>query len=114
VHLVRPGPWPSSAEQEAVTFFADGQVLRSYRIEELVDFPSLMLHSVSHFMWRWKSSLDDKNKTYHLRTLHGEVYTFDITTGKMTFSFRTPRWILGLVALALVVLIWRRERRSKS
>lgn len=110
VHLVRPGPWPSTSRQEAVSFFAGGKLLKSYRINQLVDLPILMPRSISHFAWRAAATLNDDKKIYHLRTLHGETYRFDVTTGRITFSFRPPRWILGV---GICVLVWRRRMRRR-
>src|SRR2546428_329551 len=39
VHLIRHGPWASSTDQEAISFFANGKLLRTYLIRELVDNP---------------------------------------------------------------------------
>ncbi len=113
VHAVRPGRWPSTSRQEALSFFANGELLKSYRIDQLVDFPMLMPHSVSHFMWRASASLDDQNRSYHLRTLHGEIYRFDIRTGRITSSLRAPRWILAALVVGSLALFWQRRRKRR-
>jgi len=101
VHLIRIGPPASTSQQEAISFFANGRLLKSYKIRELVDFPLLTHYTESHLTWRSDTSLDDRNKRYHLRTVLGESYTFDITTGQMVSSFRLPRWILAALLIAL-------------
>src|SRR5438309_502884 len=59
VHLVRHGPWTSSSDEEAFSFFARGQLVRSYRVKDVLDFPVLMPHSVSHFQWIDAQHFDD-------------------------------------------------------
>jgi hypothetical protein len=119
VHLVRHGPWASSWMDEALTFFANGKELRSYRVKDLVDFPILMPHSVSHFEWEAFARQDDPKLEYEIRTLHGERYVFDMATGEMISSFRLPRWIVGIIVLVVAVFLERRwmrlwrERRAK-
>lgn len=113
IHLVRRGPWASSIMDEALTFFAKGELLRSYRINQLVDNPWLMPRSVSHFSWKKMSSMDDQNKSYHLRTIHGESYRFDVTTGRIVSSFRTPRWLFGGFLIGIAVSVWGSKKRKK-
>ena len=116
IHLVRRGPWAHSPTTEALSFFAKGDLLKSYRINELVDYPWLMPHSVSHFRWKKMSSMDDKNNSYDLRTIHGETYRFDTTTGRIVSSFRTPRWLFGTFLTSIAVSIWwsRKQKRLAS
>lgn len=113
MHLVRRGPWASTLKEEALSFFAKGELLKSYRIDQLADYPSLMPRSASHFSWKKMSSMDDKNKSYHLRTIHGETYRFDITTGQIVSSFRTPRWLLGTFLVLIAVLVWWSRKRKR-
>lgn len=110
-HVIRHGPWASSSGDEAFTFFADGREIRSYRINELVGNPEFLPHSVSHFMWLGNHQLDDSAGTWAIRTLNGEYYTFDISTGEILSSFRLRRWIFGvgvpIIVVALVLLLRR-------
>ena len=107
VHLVRLGPWAGRYDQEAITFFAYGNPLRSYKINELVTFPWLMPHTVSHFTWIAGGSLNDEKLTYILTTLHGERYVFDVTTGKIISSFRYSLIVLVFSVLMLIRLYSR-------
>jgi hypothetical protein len=77
VHLVRHGPWAvlpegrhkgpleAALDQEALSFFANGQLVRTYRIGELVKDPDRLPRSVSHFDWQDKGQLDDAIHSYH-------------------------------------------------
>lgn len=117
VHLVRPGPWATSSGSEAVAFFENGKLIRSYTVGDLVAVPVLMPHSVSHFMWRSDEHLDDDTKTYSIKTKHGERYTFDVTTGRISSSFSPVRWILGtaiIVAISAIGFWWWRKKHTFS
>ena len=46
-HLVRYGPWPSSTAELAVAFYRRGELIRAYRIDELVRSPEVLPRSVS-------------------------------------------------------------------
>jgi len=57
IHIVRQGPWPRQGEGynvEALSFFANGKLLKSYSVRDLVDFPWLLPNSVSHYRWEQK------------------------------------------------------------
>ena len=125
VHLVRHGPWASSTDQEALSFFANGALLRSYKIRKLVDHPSMLEYTVSHFFWRASGRFDDARLEYKLRTRDWNRFTFDARTGEISSEFRPLRTILlGALlvagALALGILAWlvvqvgRRVRRQAT
>src|SRR5437762_9596140 len=47
--------------QEALSFFAGGRLLRTYRIGDLVSDPGRLPRSVSHFMWQERERRDRKS-----------------------------------------------------
>jgi hypothetical protein len=108
-HVIRRGPWASRYYDEAFTFFADGRKIRSYRIDELVGNPKFLPRSVSHFRWRGDHQFNDSAGTWAIRTLNGEYYTFDISTGEILSSFRLRRWIFGvgvpIIGVTLILLL---------
>jgi hypothetical protein len=114
VHLIRRNHWASSTDQTAVSFFANGRLTRSYRIKELVDFPFLLLHFVSHFEWDSAEQFDDNALTYTVRTKDGNRFVIDVQTGEVVSSFRAGRWLAGLIltGIALVWMVYRRARRT--
>ena len=115
VHLVRPGPWASSSNSEAVAFFAKGKLIRSYTVRDLVADPDLMPHSVSHFKWRSYEHLNDHEKTYTIETKHGERYKFDVTTGDISSSFSPILWFLAVAIILVVGTLgywWRRKQHA--
>jgi hypothetical protein len=88
VHMVRRSLAVSSAAAEAVAFFKGGKLLRSYRINELVDDPARLPRSVSHLHWLQESRLDDVGLQYFVTTVEGKRFVFDSRTGAIV---REPR-----------------------
>jgi hypothetical protein len=112
VHLVRPGSWASSRDDLAISFLANGKLIRSYAVKDLVLFPSLLPHTVSHFFWERSSRLHDDDRTYEIVTLHGDRYVFDATTGEILSSRRPVLWAIGLfvlIVLGAVAFFFRRR-----
>jgi hypothetical protein len=90
VHLIRHGPLPSLSPQsrpllghEALTFFASGRLVRTYRIAELVDSPDRLPRTVAHFTWMKDGQLAPTRSEYTLTTPDGNVFVFDIRTGEI-------------------------------
>jgi len=113
-HLIRNGPWARTSDQEAVSFFNNGKLLRTYKINELVDFPFLMPASVSHFRWSYEKTLDEQNNIYSIATLHGELYKFDIKSGDIISSIRTPRWIIGTFIFGALWFLYKRKTKKMT
>jgi hypothetical protein len=109
-HLIRKGFWASSYGDEAVSFFTNGKLLKSYTIDDLVHFPCLMPHTASHFMWCLYEGFSDSNLTHSICTLHGEYYVFDVKTGKIISSCWIYLWIF---ILSLIILFGTRLLISK-
>lgn len=96
-HLVRMGPWNvgswPEADDLAVAFYADGKLLKSYSTADLVKDHSKVRVSTSHYTWQaGRPGLGeapaeepypflDWDNRFHLKTIDGIVYIFDLTTG---------------------------------
>ena len=115
-----PGSRPD-VDQEALSFFASGRLLRTYQIGELVDAPGQLPRSVSHFQWREEGRLDDARSEYTLRTLDGNRFVFDVRTGAVVSESRVSwvsrwGWWLAVGAVAVVAaagLVWRWRARLR-
>ncbi len=83
-HLVRIGPWASSTEQLALSFYSRGVEIKRYLIQDLVKDQSRLRNTVSHFFWIAKDHYDDKTQLFHLKTVDGQNYVFSILTGEIT------------------------------
>jgi hypothetical protein len=129
VHLIRHGPWATSTEGEAISFFADGKLLRMWYIRELVDAPELLKHTVSHFFWIRNATMDDTRLEYSISTEDGNRFVFDMRTGQVIHTSRstllykvffeahpTLPIAIGLIAVACgvfaVVLVRRKRKRA--
>lgn len=82
-HLVREGPWASEPTDEAVSFFEDGKLLKTYQVNELVSDMSKVRRSVSHFEWENGFVLDDASQTLTISTLERKRLKFDLATGEL-------------------------------
>ena len=104
IHLIRRGPWAKRISEEALTLFANGKLLRSYNINDLVDTSIILPHTVSHFAWEDDRVLDESNHSLVLTTLSKETYKFDYTTGKLVTARRPLRAVVAFgLAIALFV-----------
>ncbi len=127
VHLIRPGPWAWLRENtpaldvEAVSFFANGQLLRTYQVGELVNNPGSFQQTVSHYWWQREGRLTGEYE-YTIMTLDGNRFVFDVRTGEIVFESRMgwlSRWGWQLIFYASSVCIfiwliwfWFRRRRT--
>ena len=130
-YLVRKGnwaPWSGTYREEALTFFSNGQPLKTYTTAELIDFPWLLPHTVSHYGWQpaWTPSerddyaalthawqrysnasvkFDDENQRVYIVTLLGDRFTFDLRTGEIV-SVNRSRAVTTLLMFAVLLLIY--------
>jgi hypothetical protein len=145
-YLIRKGGWARQDDGygvEAIAFLANGRVLKTYRVCDLVDFPWLLPHSASHYQWQKTLSLEegahisrvhfvqagavDRNDgvllseqlhTLQLETLQGDSYVFDITTGDIIESHRSMRIVLAFIAIFAIPLyglyLFRRSKKPQT
>lgn len=91
VHLVRHGPWARSLDNEAFSFFANGRLVRTYAIGELVDVEFLLPQTVSHFTWCRSRSYDEAALHYAIVTEDGNEFVFDVASGSIVREARHAR-----------------------
>ena len=110
VHVIRYGWWPENLSNEAITFFANGKMLRSYQISDLVDTSLFLDRTVSHFRWERAddTEFDETDHTFSVATISDEKYTFDYTTGEIVSARRPLRAFFVLVAVTALFLVLRR------
>ena len=82
-HLVRLGPWASVLEDLAVEFYDRDQLLKSYRIAQLIKDPDKLSHSVSHFEWYTEMAFDDRRGILRIKTLDGQLLFFSLENGEI-------------------------------
>ena len=147
IHLVRRGP-PLRQEDgynvEALSFFANGKLLKRYSVRDLVDFPWLLPRSVSHYAleqvlppnspfdkvtFRLLDGseiyeedqgviIDNNAGTLKLATLNGEEYVFDLKSGGILQANRPMRIkvVLSLILVSAIYLIylWRASAKPEK
>jgi len=109
-HLVRRNCYAAAGPADkAVSFFANGRVIRTYTVGELVDLAAL--GPPGEVYWQGgKAELDDDGLTYHVITADGVRHAFDVRTGERSerlVSRRLAAASLAALALAAVlVALW--------
>jgi hypothetical protein len=126
VHLIRRGTWARlrrdetpDLDWEAVSFFANGRLLRTYKVGDLVDDPGRVKRTVSHYMWDQEGRVGVEFE-YTITTLDGNRFVFDVRTGEITSESRVwhvPQWVWwvtpGVVALVGIILFVCRQSRGR-
>lgn len=87
-HLVRFGPWASDLENLsdlAVAFYERNQLLKEYRVRDLVKNRNVLDQTVSHYQWRPVRQSEPTgffgDDLFRLVTVDKRVYEFDVRTG---------------------------------
>lgn len=83
LYLVRPGPWARVLEDDAITFYKNGQLIKNYKINQLISKKRKLEYTVSHFFWEKQSLFDREKMKYYIETLDGKHFIFDIKTGEI-------------------------------
>lgn len=82
-HLIRMGPWASSIHQLALAFYKNGELIKNYRIKDLVHDESQLIFTVSHFFWKTSCQFNDQQSALTLKTVDNRSYRFSIETGEI-------------------------------
>jgi hypothetical protein len=119
IHLIRMGPWASSTDTEALSFFANGELMRTYEVRDLVSTSLLLPHSVSHFQWLDESNVDEGRQEFTVRTLDGNRFVFDMRTGQIVSESRPGRNAVFFLSAVLILAvsgvgIWHKIRSRKT
>lgn len=114
VHLIRRGPWATSIADDAVSFYASGELLQRYRIRNLVDNPFLLEFTVSHFFWSSNREFDEARLEYMIETIDGNRFVFDVRTGEIVSASRPSRLLLWSMSPACAAAMRGRCTRCNS
>jgi hypothetical protein len=118
-HVVRLGSSHYSAtyREEAFTFLAAGNILKTYKVNDLIAFPWLLPHSSNGYDFHRApldpdlpndgvllkvdngkgyplnsgAVIDNEKQTIKIETYHGDKYLFDLNTGSIISSERPSR-----------------------
>lgn len=89
VHLIRWGPWAGDRyglTDLAVAFYKNGKEIKRYTVKELLQDPSKIKKTVSHYFWKDQnkpSKLSADEKYLYLYTIDGQSYKFEVGSGEM-------------------------------
>lgn len=85
-YLIRWGPWAFAGNYSeiALEFYGSGELLKSYRVCDLVAEPEKLPRTMSHYTWKGASEFHETTMKLFLRTMNDEQYWFDATTGSLT------------------------------
>lgn len=118
-YLVRWGPWASkhNYREIAFEFYRNGQLFKSYKVEDLTNRFDQLSYSISHYLWLEKQKFNPKTNQLTIDLISGEHYVFDITTGEMIDPNKGITLMQGGLALLLIIgpastgwLIWRKRQ----
>ncbi len=93
IHLIRFGPWPSFTNELAISFYSRNNLIKQYKIDQLVLDLSTVSRSVSHFEWNSeetsvKTGFSEDYKLYTIVTTDKIVYQFNSEGGEIINSFK--------------------------
>lgn len=139
-HLVGRGKWPRSGNynEEAISFFFNGRLLKQYLVKDLIDFPWFLPKTVSHYKWlKLKPNsevslllgdgakypfqsgilIDHTSQSIEIETLEGGIFLFDYNTGNTVYTKRPLRFkvilsvsIISLLFTMLIfIVLWKRK-----
>jgi hypothetical protein len=116
IHLAAPAPWPRTAADQALSFYENGKLIRSYRVKDLVDLPWFLPGGHQHFDWDRDIKLDDDNGRLTVTTEHYDRYVFDTATGKIISARRPTRILISIFVIAFFLLLirWQREALKRT
>ncbi len=139
--VVKRGRWARTSgtyNEEVLSFFSNGKLLKSQSTRNLIDFPWLLIHSSSHYQWQTPDGMhlsndgeggfsklnygqrfetnagvdvDDENKTILVTTIFSDKIKFDLKTGKLISTYRPSRILFLFLSLILIAsyFLFRRK-----
>lgn len=105
IHMVRidrGAPLQGAVGAHAISFYANGVLLQTYTVGDLIGNLERVPHSVTRHLWIDRGELDNARLEYKLTTAEGRRYVFDLRTGSTTVA---PQGVpLGSLAIAFAVV----------
>jgi|GEM_PF-3224971 hypothetical protein len=111
VHLIRMGGPAENMRSEAVAYYANGKLLKTFVVDDFVDFSRFLpksLKSDQGLNWLESEKLEEPTRSHILRTNDGNRFVIDYQTGQITSSSRPYRFGVRLaLGIAIVfVAVW--------
>lgn len=73
----------SQLQNPAVSFFADGKLLKQYLVKDVVTDPESIPHSPEHVLWSAGGILNDEQGWFNLIVKDDHILKFDYKTGEL-------------------------------
>ncbi len=98
----------------AISFYANGELLRTYSVREIVGRPDALPHTMRYILWNAGCVFTVDNKQFVLMTQDERQVFFDLATGQITInreagSKNAQEWVmrlsLAIVGTAIVVVM---------
>ncbi len=126
-YVVRLGRWQAKGnyDEEALSFFKNGALLKTYAVKDFVYFPSLLPHTVSHYEWIKPARsvnlkllsggsspfeagffVDETKQIAKFETYEGATYEIDYRSGEIvasTLPFKNLLYVFATVVFLFVV-----------
>ncbi len=122
---------PSAADEAAqldgpgVSFFANGKLLKSHRVRDLIRDPDALPATPAHLLWYASGRLQVDTMRFNLFTQESIRHTFDATTGELVATQAVgldnpllPKILLVIGAMTAVIFagwlafLWTRQARA--
>lgn len=88
-YFVRWGPWARDSKELsdlAIAFYDKGELLKEYKVADLLQHPEAIHRTVSHYSWRaFEMTTPNEiiDSTFHLTMIDGTTYLFDLKTAEI-------------------------------
>lgn len=86
--LVVPGGRASSPDDVGVSFYRQGEKIKSYKVLELYDSAWLYSRSLHGFSWTADTRYLPDEEKYYIQTSSGKEYYFDIYSGRIIRTYK--------------------------
>jgi len=128
VHMIFVSQIAKASSEVGLVFYENGKIIRSYRIEELVDdwdkcevVRNTNRNTQPTVCWIEKQQLDDEKLEYLLITKEGNQFLFDVTKGTVISKSSVTRknWTICATAFCAILIglvfyiRWFNRRRRK-
>ena len=111
-HLAKTGWWTNTAADEALTFYKDGRVIRSYSVKDVATASWFLPGGYQHYDWDKNITFNDEKKTLTVTTEHYDRLVVDAATGKIISAFR-PVQLIWFTILGAIAYLFFRVYRNK-
>ena len=116
-YLAKMGWWADEVTSEALAFYKDGKLLKSFSVKDLTTAAWFLPGGRQHYDWNREIKFDDESKTLFVRTEHFDELVFDITTGTIRSTFHpvsTTGFATFGVSIILLLILFRKRMTRRT